>query len=38
MLNFFSDDVRRNPFPVYDQIRSASPLLREPQSGLVDGL
>jgi cytochrome P450 len=25
-VNFFSDDVRRNPFPLYDQIRSASPV------------
>ena len=35
MMNLFSDDVRRNPFPVYDQIRAASPLFRDPQSGLL---
>src|SRR5438874_6545399 len=34
MMNFFSDEMRRNPFPVYDQIRSASPLLHNPQAGL----
>jgi cytochrome P450 len=34
MIDFSSDDVRRNPFPVYDQIRSVTPLFREPRSGL----
>lgn len=34
MLNLFSDEIRRNPYPVYDQIRAASPLLHDPQSGL----
>src|SRR5687768_13826829 len=34
MMNLFSDDIRRNPFPLYDQLRSASPLFRDPQSGL----
>ncbi|HEX6897201.1 MAG TPA: cytochrome P450 [Bryobacteraceae bacterium] len=32
MLDFMSDETRRNPFPVYDQIRSHSPLLRNPQT------
>ncbi|HLG95802.1 MAG TPA: cytochrome P450 [Bryobacteraceae bacterium] len=32
MLDFLSDETRRNPFPLYDQIRSQWPLLRNPQS------
>src|SRR5438093_550515 len=31
-MNFRSDDVRRNPYPLYDQFRSASPVLYDPQS------
>ena len=31
MLHLFSDEVRRDPFPLYDQIRSASPVLRVPE-------
>src|SRR4051794_8101639 len=34
MTDIFSDDNRRNPFPIYEQIRSASPLIRHPESGL----
>jgi cytochrome P450 len=34
MTHLFSDEARRNPYPIYDQIRSASPVLHEPQSGL----
>src|SRR5437016_2477980 len=34
MIDFSSDNVRRNPFSVYDQIRSTSPVLHEPRSGL----
>ena len=34
MLNLFSDDTRRNPFPLYDLARSASPVMFEPNSGL----
>jgi cytochrome P450 len=34
MLNLFSDDVRRNPFRLYEQLRSASPLFHEPRSDL----
>ena len=30
MINLFSDEVRRDPYPVYDQIRSQSPLLYVP--------
>ena len=33
-MDLFSDDARRNPYPAYDQIRSVSPVFREPQSGL----
>ena len=29
---FFSDEVRRNPYPWYEQVRSASPVLRDPQT------
>jgi cytochrome P450 len=34
MLNFFSDEVRRNPYPLYDQLRSAAPLFQVPGTGL----
>ncbi|HEX5747142.1 MAG TPA: cytochrome P450 [Archangium sp.] len=34
MLNLFSDEVRRNPYPAYEQLRSRSPVLHEPHSGL----
>src|SRR5579864_3687825 len=34
ILNFFSDEMRRNPFPVYDQMRSHSPVLHVPQLDL----
>ena len=31
MMHFFlSDEVRRNPFPWYDEVRAASPVLRDP--------
>lgn len=30
MLELFSDEVRRNPFPVYAQLREMSPVLRVP--------
>jgi cytochrome P450 len=33
-MDLFSDDLRRNPYPAYAQLRAASPLFREPQSGL----
>ena len=29
-MNFFSDEMRRNPFPAYDQLRSHSPVLHAP--------
>ncbi|HYR86497.1 MAG TPA: cytochrome P450 [Terriglobia bacterium] len=34
MLNFLSDDIRRNPFDIYEQIRSLSPLLHDPATDL----
>ena len=30
MPDFFSDDMRRNPFPLYAQLRAASPVFRVP--------
>ena len=33
-MDFFSDDMRRNPYPVYDQLRSSSPVLHVPQPDL----
>jgi len=30
VTDFFSDDMRRNPYPVYDQLRSASPVFHVP--------
>ncbi len=29
-MNLFSDEFRRNPYPLYDQLRAHSPLLRVP--------
>jgi cytochrome P450 len=29
-MNFFSDEMRRNPFPAYDQMRTQSPVLHVP--------
>ena len=34
MIDFFSDEVRRNPFSLYDRIRAESPVLHDPQSNL----
>jgi cytochrome P450 len=31
VLDLFSDDMRRNPYPAYDLLRSASPVLHVPQ-------
>jgi cytochrome P450 len=30
MMNLFSENMRRNPYPAYDQLRTSSPLLRVP--------
>ena len=32
MVDLFSDDIRRDPFPLYDQMRSACPVLHVPQA------
>lgn len=34
MLDLFSDDVRRNPYPLYDHFRRACPVMLEPTSGV----
>lgn len=34
MREIFSDDARRNPFPLYDHFRATSPVLLEPHSGV----
>lgn len=34
MLDFLSEETRRNPYPLYEQIRSVSPLFQDPRSGL----
>src|SRR5258708_3365485 len=33
-MDFFSEAMRRNPYPIYDQVRSASPVMREPTRGM----
>jgi cytochrome P450 len=33
MIDLFSDDNRRNPYPLYEQARAAAPLLRDPRTG-----
>jgi cytochrome P450 len=34
MINLFSEQARRDPYPLYDQLRRESPALLEPVSGL----
>ena len=34
MVDLFSEEGRRNPYPLYGQIRLASPVFQEPKSGL----
>jgi cytochrome P450 len=34
VMNLLSDEMRRNPYPMYDLLRSSSPVFHEPQSGL----
>lgn len=34
MIDIFSDDIRRNPYPVYDQVRRASPVRYVPEMRL----
>src|SRR5438067_6062214 len=31
-MDLFSEEMRRNPYPAYDQLRSASPVLHDPRS------
>jgi cytochrome P450 len=33
-MDLFSADTRRNPFPVYDQLRSTTPVFHDPRSDL----
>src|SRR6476659_3827416 len=33
-MDFLSDDVRRDPYPVYDQLRAAAPVFRVPGNDL----
>lgn len=33
MVSLFSSDTRRDPYPLYHQLRSRSPVLREPHTG-----
>src|SRR6266850_1239294 len=33
-MNLFSDDMRRNPFPLYEQMRNHSPVFHESRSDL----
>jgi cytochrome P450 len=32
-MDFFSPEIRRNPFPVYDRLRTTAPLMHEPSFG-----
>jgi len=34
VINLFSDEVRRNPYPLYDQLRSRSPVLHDPHTDM----
>ncbi len=34
MLELFSEETRRDPYPLYHQMRSTTPLLHDAQSGL----
>jgi cytochrome P450 len=33
-MNFFSEDLRRNPYPFYAALRAKSPVFEEPRTGL----
>lgn len=33
MLSLFTNDVRRNPFPLYERLRSETPTTRDPHTG-----
>jgi cytochrome P450 len=34
MTSLFSDEMRRNPYPMYEQMRARSPVFHDPRSGL----
>jgi cytochrome P450 len=34
VLNFFTPDVRRNPYPIYARLRGETPVVHDPASGL----
>jgi cytochrome P450 len=34
VINLFSDEMRRNPYPLFDRLRSSSPVLHDPSSDL----
>ena len=34
LTNVFSDEARRDPYPLYEQIRRVSPVLCDPATGL----
>jgi cytochrome P450 len=34
VIDFSSPEYRRNPFPAYDQLRAAAPLVHDPRTGL----
>jgi cytochrome P450 len=34
MVNFNAEEMRRNPYPVYDQLRSTTPIFQDPETGL----
>ena len=34
MMSAFTDDMRRNPYPIYEQLRTASPVLQMPGSDI----
>ena len=34
MMSAFTDDMRRNPYPIYEHLRTASPVLQMPGSDI----
>jgi hypothetical protein len=32
-MDLFSEEMRRNPYPMYDQLRGSAPVLHVPQFG-----
>jgi hypothetical protein len=33
-MDLFSPETRRNPYPLYAQLRAAAPVLRDPRTGI----